>query len=213
MRICAISDQHGFLPEIPDCDLLVIGGDISPMQNQQDWWIGEFLPWLMELAARRIVVIGIAGNHDFIIQERGLHWANEFPWIYLQDSGIELGGVKFWGTPWQKWFGGWAFNAPENDHGEEFLEEKFRLIPADTDVVIAHTPPVGILDRVGRSHVGSVALNRHIQRVTPTLCVFGHIHVGYGVETVEGVTLCNAALTDTKTGEYVLNREPFLFDV
>jgi len=27
MRIVALSDQYGFLPEIPDCDLLIVAGE------------------------------------------------------------------------------------------------------------------------------------------------------------------------------------------
>ena len=32
--------------------------------------------------------------------------------IYLQDSSIEIYGLKIYGTPWQPEFCGWAFNLP-----------------------------------------------------------------------------------------------------
>ena len=46
--------------------------------------------------------------------------------IYLQDASVELYGLKFYGTPWQPEFGGWAFNLPRGQVRLffRFLEEK-----------------------------------------------------------------------------------------
>jgi Icc-related predicted phosphoesterase len=59
-------------------------------------------------------------------------------------------------------------------------------------VLIAHSPPAGFHDTVKGAHKGSIALNKHIERVLPKLVVYGHIHKP-GVEQEAGVTLCNAA--------------------
>lgn len=59
--------------------------------------------------------------------------------VYLEDSAVELFGLRFYGTPWQPEFCRWAFNLPR---GKECLE-KWDLIPQDCDVLITHTPPVG----------------------------------------------------------------------
>lgn len=139
--ICCVSDLHGNLPKIPDCDFLIIGGDIVPLwaQNQSTlskvWLDGNFRIWLKELQDREIGIVGIAGNHDFIFEKYPEH-VPDLQWIYLQDNYTSLRGLKIWGTPWQPYFGGWAFNLHE-----EQLSEKWDLIPQDTDIIIVHGPP------------------------------------------------------------------------
>jgi len=65
VRICCVSDLHGALPAIPDCDLLLLGGDYCPTSRDQNWWLRDyFKPWLEEIAERGTVIVGVAGNHD-----------------------------------------------------------------------------------------------------------------------------------------------------
>ncbi len=52
-------------------------------------------------------------------------------------------GLKFYGSPWQPTFHNWAFNL---DRGEE-IKKVWDKIPNDTDVLITHGPPFGILDK------------------------------------------------------------------
>ena len=45
--------------------------------------------------------------------------------IYLQDDGVDIGGIRVWGSPWQPVLGNMAFNAPRGDK----LLEKWNRIP------------------------------------------------------------------------------------
>lgn len=188
-RVACVSDLHENLIDIPPCDLLLIAGDISyafkgDLATKQRFLLGPFKDWYKEVPAADVVVV--AGNHDQSIEQWG--WPAdlaEFEHLhYLQDEGIELHGLRLWGTPWQPWFYSWAFNAPRLG-GEEFLAERFGLIPDDTDIVICHGPPKNLGDgvgseRPGQPHVGSTALLSALRRVQPRLAVVGHIHSGHG---------------------------------
>ena len=61
MNVVAISDLHGFLPETPPCDLLLIAGDVCPVWNhrwqfQRKWLREVFGPWLEAQPARKVVL-------------------------------------------------------------------------------------------------------------------------------------------------------------
>ena len=95
--------------------------------------------------------IFVAGNHDWLYETNNrfarLLTAN-FNIKYLQDSSVEIEGLKIYGSPWQPRFFDWAFNLMR---GAE-LAEKWKLIPDDTDILITHGPPNGILDEVPRKY-------------------------------------------------------------
>jgi hypothetical protein len=142
-------------------------------------------------------IVLVAGNHDQSIEAWGV--PDGLRCHYLLDEGIELFGLRLWGTPWQPWFYDWAFNAPRRD-GEVFLASKFDLIPEDTDIVLAHGPPYGYGDRTDRpsgpAHVGSTAMTETLKRVRPRLMVCGHIHSGYGSYRLGDTEIVNASLVD-----------------
>ena len=85
--------------------------------------------------------------------------------IYLEDSGVVIDGLKFWGSPWTPEFFDWAFNARRGLQ----LFDKWQKIPLDTDVLITHGPPAGILDlvvtRQGEAQVGCNDLLRRIHEL------------------------------------------------
>ena len=200
MKLVAVSDLHGTLPEIPSCDLLLIGGDICPVTNhkvefQGQWLDTIFREWLRRQPARKIVCV--AGNHDFVFEQLPELVPRDLPWTYLQDSATEWEGLRIYGTPWQPWFYDWAFNLYEPQ-----LKVKWDLIPPGTDILVLHGPPYGygdgVAERGGMRRTGSPSLLRRIEEVAPKLAIFGHIHEGrgdwqFGTTRLANVTILDAA--------------------
>jgi Icc-related predicted phosphoesterase len=213
VMVVAISDFHGTLPEhLPASDLLLIAGDISPLQNhdpyyQAEWLRDEFGPWLRRQPAKHIVATW--GNHDFI-GERLPHLVPPLPWTLLVDEAVELLGLKIYGTPWQPRFMDWAFNLDEPE-----LEKKWARIPAGIDILVCHGPPHGFGDlasamasiRNEPEHTGSPSLTRRILEIRPQLVVFGHIHEGYGVYEKDGIVMANVSIG---TGRHRMTNEPYV---
>lgn len=186
--ITCISDLHGFKPDIPKGDLLIVAGDLTA----RDTLVGyaRFKEWLNALDFRCKVVIG--GNHDGLIEagmvtfDAGIH--------YLCDSGLEFEGIKIWGSPYTPTFLNWHFM---RERGEE-IKRHWDLIPSGTDILVTHGPPQGILDKTDRGeHVGCLDLRDAAFRVKPKVHCFGHIHEGGGqVLEKDGIKFMNVSYVD-----------------
>jgi Icc-related predicted phosphoesterase len=197
MKIDCIADLHGYLPKLEGGDLLIIAGDICAIDRIPEWV--EFYAWLKAQNYRQKLYIG--GNHDNMLaqtisshQTRVMGIAERFDDLdnveYLLDSGFEFEGLKFWGSPWTPWFPEVHPKCKAFMGNETLLKEKFDLIPDDTDILITHGPPWGMLDLVEddncpcaygcKKPVGSKSLLERIWKLKLKLHVFGHIHEGYG---------------------------------
>ena len=190
MRIVCISDTHGFHGQIvvPDGDVLIHAGDFCDGRDKGA--VTRFAQWLEAQPHRRKIVI--AGDHDFLFESDPTLARSLLPRgvNYLEDSGVEIDGVHFWGSPWQPWFWSFAFNL---QRGEE-LRRKWEMSPSSTNVLITHGPPQGSGDKMKNgTRVGCEELALVVGRVRPYLHVCGHIHDGYGVQ---GNTV-NAAICST----------------
>ena len=115
---------------------------------------------------------------------------------YLCDSGVELEGLKIWGSPWTTKFPGMnphcmAFTVEE----DEQLAEKWDLIPNDTDILITHSPRLDCLDMtIDGTSVGSNSLVDAIIRCRNLkLHVYGHVHEAYGTDRFGGVKFVNCS--------------------
>jgi Icc-related predicted phosphoesterase len=196
LRVAAISDLHGYLPDVPACDVLLVAGDVCPVEDhdldfQRRFLESRFASWLSGLDAGEIV--GIAGNHDFIAEsEPGL--LRSLPWTYLSDETVEIGGLRIHGSPWTVTFMEWAFMKDERD-----LVATWARIPDDADVLITHGPPFGYGDlAVHGRHVGSETLAARLPELERLrLHAFGHIHEAGGSRATLGpATLANVSYVD-----------------
>jgi Icc-related predicted phosphoesterase len=211
MKITFISDTHtrqGQIPysDLPGGDLLIHAGDImNSGYNKTD--IFDFLHWYDSIPNYDKKVF-IAGNHDRMFEnhpEDIKEWLSKFPnIIYLQDETYEIydletdKSIKIYGSPWQPWFYDWAFNVERNSLK---LSGKWEAIPDDTDILVTHGPAWGSVDTVeGRpwDNLGCELLAERIQRFRPKIHVCGHIHSGYGIETIDNIHYINASVLDEK---------------
>ena len=193
MKLVLISDTHGQHRkfDIPEGDVLIHAGDFmrSGMYAHE---IVDFNDWLDSTPCPTRIVI--AGNHDRLFELQYSVRSYLTNAIYLQDSAVEIDGLKFWGSPWQPEFNNWAFNVPRG----AAIKKYWDLIPEGTDVLITHGPPYGILDRIlperGVEHLGCGELLKAVDRIQPRLHVFGHIHGGYGDRWDHDTLFINASL-------------------
>ncbi len=210
MKLCFISDTHyASLMEklvIPPCDVLIHSGDISCSGTAY-----EMRGFLEAFSKKRTAQhkIFIAGNHDWMAYEDHYRWEEtlaDYPNItYLEDSGVQIEHLYFWGSPWTPWFNDWAFNFPRDPESYQHTASVYwNQIPEHTDVLITHGPPYGIRDRVSRimdweqdPSVGCKYLLNRVQQIRPKIHAFGHIHHNGGHEVINGTRFINASTIPT----------------
>jgi Icc-related predicted phosphoesterase len=211
MKIVAISDTHCYEDKVtlPVGDVLLYAGDSTWKGRPEE--VAHFRQWLDGKAGAFKKVIVIAGNHDLSFErapEEALKILRpDERIIYLQDSGLEIDGIKFWGAPWTPIFSNWAFmKRPES------IRAKWHMIPDDTNVLITHGPPFTILDETfDGKNVGCAKLYERIKQLASLkLHVFGHIHEGYGTDVVRNVKFANVSVC---TVDYRPVNQPLVFNI
>jgi Icc-related predicted phosphoesterase len=208
MRITFISDTHTKERNLrlPGGDVLIHAGDImNSGWNYHD--IHDFLKWFQKQNYDELIFI--AGNHDRKFETDPLDVKSileQYPLVtYLEDDWVIVGDgdphdpnvktAKIYGSPWQPEFYNWAFNLPRN--GWE-LEQKWKDIPEDTDILVTHGPPQGHLDASGppwnQPNLGCELLRVRVDDLKPKIHVFGHIHGSAGHKEYGGTHFINASI-------------------
>ena len=87
-----------------------------------------------------------------------------------------------------------------------------KLLPEDTDVLITHGPPMGIMDFTiyGDKDCGCADLRDRISELDIKAHIFGHLHYGYGHELINGVHYVNASIC---TEQYDPTNLPIIIDL
>jgi predicted phosphohydrolase len=202
VRIVAVADTHLFHDElvVPEGDVFVHAGDMCRGGDLEE--LATAARWIRGLSHR--VKIVIAGNHDWSfveapVEARALLGQDVH---YLEDSGVVIDGVRFWGSPWQPEFNDWAFNLPRGPA----LAEKWAAIPPGIDVLITHGPPAGIGDRgPSADRLGCADLLAAALALRPRLHLFGHIHQDGGVWQRDGICFANVTTWECERGATVLD--------
>lgn len=227
MKIVLISDTHSMHSriEIPECDLLIHAGDWTWEGKFQE--VTDFAKWLATQPAKDIILV--PGNHEV---EFAKNYPDSHAWIsgecprahILIEESLELNGINFWGSGYTPAFGfGWAYNAGRGiveaaTLNQPFIGDIWAKIPENTNFLITHGMPYGILDDARRNwegkvdHVGDKELLKRMNEL-PELkwVVGGHLHACGGKSYITPkYTVYNAAICDDN---YLVNRKPIIIEI
>ena len=204
MRIVLIADTHGLHRQlgVPGGHMLIHAGDFS-FNSMLPSIISDFNVWLGSLPHRHKVVV--PGDHEFILEEPRNRDAITSA-ILLVDSGVEVEGIKIWGSPVTPLYGGAFGKSRPEDRKKHWAQ-----IPDGLDILITHGPPFAILDhsRSSERREGCPYLLEAVFRAFPRIHVFGHIHHGYGLLRTSDTVFVNASLMGEDGS---LSRKPVVID-
>lgn len=210
MRVCAVADIHGeeeeLIRRVRECDVLLIGGDISParephdFETQQKWFKYSWVRTLEKLLKKAKRIVFVAGNHDTYLYDMFRFKNNlEIDKIipsgvnYLCDSFVVIGGKVIYGSPWCN-LPGFASEGPpvwNFARNEQLLYPTFASMPHNTHILLTHGPAKDYCDVIEdvdtrlyladltgakKKHLGSNSLLRAIKNVKPRYVISGHIH-------------------------------------
>jgi Icc-related predicted phosphoesterase len=197
MKIALLSDTHFQWDDltVPECDLLISTGDYSGYQGNEPE-LKLYHKWLDKQHASEI--ISLQGNHEVWVESNFAKAKRLVSEIsarihFVAEEALEIQGIKIYCSSVTPWFQNWAWNLPQG----EPIRTHWRQISDDTQVLVTHGPPYGILDQAteGGEHFGCPELLARIKELKSLkLHAFGHIHGGSGECEVDGIQFINASI-------------------
>lgn len=220
MRIICISDNHeqNLMTKWtwPEGHILVHAGDLTAMGGES-----KVLKMAKQLSRLRLTmgysrVLYVPGNHDkSFANERttATNIMNAYGIDTLIDQYVVIDGLTFYGCPWIQLQPEDTLKLHEDALAFSRLDcrEHFDKIPVNTDVLITHQPPGGILDKTDNGEsIGSSQLANRLRYLKTITYIFGHNHSGHGICEILDRRFINAALCDEK---YRPVYEPIIIDL
>lgn len=220
MILCFLGDTHGYHDKINfkgPIEMVFHTGDFVYEHRRYEDYV-DFINWYGDLNIEYKVLI--AGNHEIMLddvkygtgtmKEQLLDLMKQKNIHYLENSSVELNGLKIYGSPNTPNFYDWAFMKSRGLH----LEENWSHIPDDTDILLTHGPPFGIGDntKLGELTGCMDLLNRVMNLPDLKYHAFGHIHNGSGIYTAKQLGVqtrfVNGSVLDDN---YVFKNQPKTF--
>ena len=193
MKIVCISDthiQHKQLGILPMADVLVHCGDVTLRDTEEE--VMDFMQWFCSQPHKYKVLVW--GNHDDCMYGNEISGISNNTYL-LNGNSVMIEGKKFYGIPMLNEY---ALNGQ--------YDKMIDSIPQDTDVLVTHEPPYGILAGGG----GDLKLLKQVNIVRPKLHLFGHAHEIYGVEEHNGIRFVNSCLVNNK---YDIFHDPIVIEI
>jgi len=203
VRLVCLSDTHNKHRQIqvPPGDILIHSGDFTNTGTLAE--VKEFDAWLGTLPHTHKVVV--PGNHDSVmdpyirklVQAGGLSMydseeVDEWERISKNDNllenaqvllnrSVELAGLSIYGSP-HTIFNGELARRNQNHYAYSFGSTQESMIEQHLscveycDILVTHSPPLGVADVTRTKHRGSQAVRDTVLRINPALHMFGHVH-------------------------------------
>lgn len=207
MKIWHISDTHCYhhMLRIPEVDMVVHSGDATTSWNIEanKRETVSFLEWFSNLPIEHKIYV--PGNHDRTMGDPGELKHVPTNVTCLINQSVEIGGISFYGFPYTRTYGRFAFMR------EEQVLANMLADVTPPQVFITHGPPAGYLDKTRfDGSVGSTALRDWLnasQDVRLVLC--GHIHNEPGIQNTgvcemlsRKTLISNAAMVSHHGGQF-----------
>lgn len=197
MKLLHLSDTHGChrrLCNLPAADIAIHSGDFTMAGTEQE--AIDFINWFCDLPYAHKIFI--CGNHDDCLYGANISGLDDNV-HYLCNSGVEIDGIKFYGVPM---FMG--------DCITDRQSRNYASIPNETDVLITHCPPYGILDFDDDINYGSEELSAKLSSLHLKAHLFGHIHAQHGEQTINGTIFSNGAIMNV---DYSVLHRPTIIEI